>query len=48
MIFVPALMGILAARGREGDVDRKLLRKGWRIYAVLWTGTLYILISRWT
>lgn len=48
IIFVPALIGILAARGREENADRKVLRIGWTIYIVLWFCTVYILIYRWT
>lgn len=43
--FLPALIGIIAAKGRDGG--RSQLRLSWMLYASLWFGVLYYLRYRW-
>lgn len=44
--IVPILLGMIAAKGRDGGRDLAALRIGWVAYAVLWFGALYYLRHR--
>jgi len=44
--IAPILLGVIAAKGRDGGRDRTALRIGWVAYAVLWVGALYYLRYR--
>jgi hypothetical protein len=44
--IVPILVGVMAAKGRDGGRDLAALRVGWVAYAVLWLGALYFLAYR--
>jgi hypothetical protein len=46
--LVPILLGVSAAKGRDGARDQSALRVRWLIYAVLWFGVLYYLRRRWS
>ena len=46
--IVPILLGMSAARGRDGGRERSALRVGWVSYAVVWFAILYYLWHRWT
>ena len=47
VIIVPALIGVTAGKGRNGEGNRSGLRFGWLVYVVLWVGTLHYLRFRW-
>jgi hypothetical protein len=44
--IAPILLGVIAAKGRDGGRDLTALRVGWVAYAVLWIGALYYLRHR--
>jgi hypothetical protein len=46
--LVPILLGVSAAKERDGARNRSALRVGWLVYAVLWFGVLYYLRYRWS
>ena len=46
--LVPVLLGVSAARERDGASNRYALRVGWFLYATLWFGVLYYLRYRWS
>jgi len=46
--IVPLLIGVGAAKARDGARSRSALRVGWVVYAVLWFGVLYYLRYRWS
>lgn len=43
IVIVPALLGLGAAKVRNGTRARSALRVGWVGYAILWFGALYYL-----
>lgn len=45
-VIVPILLGLSAAKGRDGARDRSALRVGWVTYAILWFAALYYLRYR--
>jgi hypothetical protein len=44
--IAPVLLGVLAAKGRDGGRDLAALRVGWVAYAVLWFAALFYLRYR--
>jgi len=46
--LVPILLGVSAAKERDGARSRSALRVGWLVYAALWFGVLYYLRYRWS
>ena len=44
--ILPILVGVMAAKGRDGGRDLSALRVGWAAYALLWMGALYFLAYR--
>lgn len=47
ILLAPVLIGVGAVNGRDADRDRRVLRAGWIVYAVLWFALLYYLRYRW-
>jgi hypothetical protein len=45
--LVPVLLGVAAAKERDGARNRSALRISWLVYAILWFGSLYYLRRRW-
>jgi hypothetical protein len=46
--IAPMVVGVWAAKGRDGAAGRSALRVGWLWYAGLWFGVLYYLRYRWS
>ncbi len=44
--IAPILLGLIAAKGREGGRSFSTLRIGWVAYSVFWIGALYYLRFR--
>lgn len=45
--IAPLLVGVAAARVRDGRQSRSVLSVSWLAYAILWFGVLYYLRHRW-
>ncbi len=45
--LAPVLLGVSAAKERDGARNRSALRLAWLVYATLWFGVLYYLRRRW-
>jgi hypothetical protein len=45
---IPLLLGVSAAKRRDGGRNGSALRIGWVLYALLWFGVLYYLRYRWS
>lgn len=46
--IAPLLVGVGAAKQRDGARSRSALRVGWILYALFWFGVLYYLRYRWS
>ena len=47
ILIAPVLIGVGSVSGRDDARDRRILRAGWIVYAVLWFGLMYYLRYRW-
>ena len=45
--IAPILVGVIAAKGRDGTRDRSALRLAWVVYAVTWFALVYFIGHRW-